>query len=101
MKPANLEISMKIYIKLKELKMEKTHFILLLLLNNQSLLCIEMSGLSLVIFHLDMVVSHLALEKKLDLMEEICGVFSESINSKRLNNSFCAHQINLGMSLIR
>jgi len=48
-----------------------------------------------------MVVSHLALEKKLDLMEEICGVFLESINLKRLNNSFSVLQINLGMNLIK
>jgi hypothetical protein len=48
-----------------------------------------------------MVVSLLALEKKLDLMEEICGVFSESINSRKLNNSFSVLQINLGVSLIK
>jgi hypothetical protein len=37
-----------------------------------------------------------ALENKLELMEKILGVFSESINSKKLSNSLFANQNNLG-----
>jgi hypothetical protein len=55
-----------------------------------------MNGLSLKIFHLDIVVSHLALEKKLDLMEKMFGEFSEFINSKKLNSLFIVPLINLG-----
>jgi predicted house-cleaning noncanonical NTP pyrophosphatase (MazG superfamily) len=55
-----------------------------------------MNGLSLKIFHLDIVVSHLALEKKLDLMEKMFGEFSEFINSKKLNNLSIVLRINLG-----
>jgi len=45
-----------------------------------------MSGWNKRNYQLDMVVSHHASEKKLELMEKILGVFSESINLKKLNN---------------
>jgi hypothetical protein len=55
-----------------------------------------MNGLSLKNFHTDIVVSLLALEKKLVLMGKMFGEFSEFINSKKLNSLFIVPLINLG-----
>jgi len=41
----------------------------------------------------------LVLEKKLELMEKTIGVFSEFINSKKLNNLSLLLQKNHGMNL--
>lgn len=48
-----------------------------------------------------MVVIPHASVKRLGLMEEMFGVFSESINSRRWNNSFFVHQTNHGKNLIK
>lgn len=58
----------------------------LLLLNNLFRLCTEMNGLSNLSFQSDMGVFLPALEKKPVLMEKTTGVFSESINSRKLSN---------------
>jgi hypothetical protein len=46
-----------------------------------------MNGLNLMIFLLDLLVTLLVSEKRQVQQEEIVGEFSESINSKKLNNS--------------
>jgi len=55
-----------------------------------------MNGLNLKIFLSDIVEFLRALEKRLVLMEKMSGVFLEFINSKKLNNLYTVHQINLG-----
>jgi len=60
--------------------------------NNQFQLFTEENGLNQAIFHSDIQESVHASEKKLVLMEEMFGVFSESINLKKLSNSVSQHQ---------
>jgi len=57
-----------------------------------------MNGLSHQIYHLDMPETHLALERRLDLMEEMYGVFLEFINLRKLSNSYFVNQKTHGMS---
>ena len=100
MRHANFLISLKIYIKLKELKIKKL-VIWLQLQNNLFLPYIEMNGLNLKIFLSDIVEFLHALEKRLVLMEKMSGAFLEFINLKKLNNLYTVHQINLGKNLIK
>lgn len=64
--------------------------------NNPFLLCIEVNGLKKPVSQLNMEVFQPVSEKKLVPMEKTTGVFSESINSKKLNNSFFVNLKTLG-----
>ena len=74
-------------LKNKRLKMKIEKNTLLLLQNNPFLLITLTNGSNRRIFLSVTLVYHLASEKKPVLLEEKPGVFTESINSKKLNNS--------------
>ena len=80
--------------------MIKIHYILLQPQNSQSQQCTKMSLLSHKTCQSGMEETHLASERKLDPQEETFGVFSESINSKRLSNLSLLPQRSHGRSSI-
>lgn len=83
---ANSAISMINFIKFQEILKTKI-FIWLLLQNNPFQLCIEENGFKKLLFLSNMLEAHLALENKLEPTVRTLGVFLESINSKKSNNS--------------
>lgn len=99
-KHVNYQNSMINYIKLVEILKMKL-FILLLHQNNQFQQCIEKKELITKICQWEWVVFLLALEKKLELMEKITGVFSEYINLKKLNNSVLLIQKIVGKCMMK
>jgi hypothetical protein len=60
-----------------------------------------MNGLSHKIFPSNIAEFLLVLEKRQVLMEKMFGVFLESINLRKLSNSFIVLQINHGKNLIK
>lgn len=97
-KPANFLISKKIYTRFKCLKRTPIICIWLPPLSNLFLLCTRMNGSENKISLYVMPEFPLASEKKPELPERTTGVFSESINSKKLNNLSWPPRMNLGMN---
>ena len=100
-KHVNWAILKKIFIKLKEAKKKRLVLKVVMLIslphqNNLSQPCTEVNGLTNHHFLSDTEVPQHASEKKLVLMEKITGVFSESINLKKYNNSLSANLNNHG-----
>ena len=107
MRHASSLTSRKIFTRLREQELKTIKKLItrdtisLLHQSNLSQQCIEVSGLSLLIFQSDTLVAPHASEKKLDLTEGTSGEYSESINLKKLSSSFTVHQTSHGTSLIR
>jgi len=83
-------------LKNKRLKMKIEKNTLLLLQNSQFLLTTRMNGSNLRIYLSVTLVCLLASEKKLVLLVEKPGVFTECINSRKSNNSFSQNLKTLG-----